>query len=403
MNGALEGIRVLDLSRVLAGPYCTMILGDLGAEVIKIERPGVGDDLRGWGPPFGPTGDSTYFMGVNRNKQGLPVDLRSEAGRETILRLVAESDVLIENFRVGMLDEMGLGYDALKEVNPGLVFCSISGYGQDGPWAKRPGYDVMMQAMGGLMSVTGEPEGDPMRVGVAIVDICTGLYAAIGIVSALQARGRTGVGQRVDLSLLETVLATLPNLTAGYLIAGDEPQRHGTGHPNVTPYGVFPTRDAHIVIAIGNDTGWRRLCQALGAAELADDPRYAENSERMARRGEVETMTAEWCQRYDTEELNELLTAHDVPNGPVNTIPAALAHEQSQALGIVQEFPAGPDAIARMVRSPLNFSADPRTSHLPPPALDPTDLDVLSELGFDDADLERLRRQGAFGPHEADD
>jgi crotonobetainyl-CoA:carnitine CoA-transferase CaiB-like acyl-CoA transferase len=407
MNGALQGIRVLDLSRVLAGPYCTMILGDLGADVIKIERPGVGDDLRGWGPPFGPSGDSTYFLGVNRNKRGLTVDLRSDAGREAILRLAAISDVVVENFRVGMLEGMGLGYDVLKAQNPGLVYCGISGYGHTGPWAKRPGYDVIMQAMGGLMSVTGEPDGRPMRVGVAIVDLCTGLYAAVGILAALQARQRTGLGQRVDLSLLETVLATLPNLTAGYLLAGAEPQRLGTGHPNVTPYGVFPTRDAYIVLAIGNDTHWRRLCDAIAPDDLADDLRNATGGERMERREEVEALIEEWFGQLSADELTERLTAHDVPVGPVKTIPEVLAHEQAMALEIVRSFPmgqpdTGSDSEGPMVRLPLTFSQDQRTSHLPPPPLPARNVEVLRDLGFGSEEVATLERGGAFGPPASD-
>lgn len=397
MNGALEGIRVLDLSRVLAGPYCTMVLGDLGAEVVKVERPGAGDDLRSWGPPFAPNGDSTYFMSVNRNKRSITVDLRTDAGKETIRRLAASSDVLVENFRVGMLDEMGLGYDDLRPENPGLIYCSVSGYGQQGPWAKRPGYDVMMQAMGGLMSVTGEPDGQPMRVAVAIVDLCTGLYAAIGVLAALQARQTTGVGQRVDLSLLETVLATQPNLTAGYLIGGAVPQRLGTGHPNVTPYGVFPTADSHIVLAIGNDAQWRKLCLALGHADVADDPDFADMGQRTDRRVEVEAMVSEWCRAHTTDELTSLLTEHDVPNGPVHTIPEVLAHQQALAMKVVHDFPTSDGATAPMVRSPLGFSADPRESHRPPPSLGADTEQVLAEIGISDDDISRLRRDGAFG------
>jgi crotonobetainyl-CoA:carnitine CoA-transferase CaiB-like acyl-CoA transferase len=397
MNGPLEGVRVLDLSRVLAGPFCTMTLGDLGAEIIKLERPGAGDDLRGWGPPFGPTGDSTYFIGVNRNKRSITVDLARESGRELVRELAARSDVLIENFRVGLLEDMGLGYEDLSNVNPGLVYCTISGFGRTGPWARRPGYDVTIQAFGGLMSVTGEPDGQPMRVGVAIVDLCTGLYAAIGILSALHARERTGRGQRVDLSLLETVLASLPNLTAGYLVADAVPQRLGTGHPNVTPYGIFPTKDGYIVLAIGNDEHWRKLCGSVGAPEMVTDPRYARNNERTDRRDEVEEMVSGWTTSYTTAELTELLIEHDVPHGPVNTIPEVLQHVQTGALGIVQDFPLNVDATAPMVRSPLTFSSDQRSKHLPPAALGTATREVLRDVGLDEEILQRFADGGAFG------
>lgn len=397
MTGTLDGIRVLDLSRVLAGPFCTMTLGDLGAEVIKVERPGVGDDLRNWGPPFGPTGDATYFLAVNRNKHGIAVDLRTTAGRDIIRELAAVSDVVVENFRVGTLDKMGLGYDELSKLNPGLVYCSISGYGQSGPWAGRPGYDVMAQAVGGLMSVTGEPDGQPMRVGIAIVDLCTGLYAAVGILAALQARSRTGRGQRVDLSLLEVVLASLPNLTAGYLIAGDVPQRLGTGHPNVTPYGVFPTRDGYIVIAAGNDGHWKKLCIALKHAEKAADLRYAKNSERMARRNEVEDLVRAWCIEFTTEELSALFTEQDVPHSPVNTIPDILAHFHTEAIGAVREYPLGGEHTGRMVRPPFTFSQDERTTHVPPPSLGEETHEVLKRLGYSDERISELSAEGAFG------
>lgn len=397
MNGSLDGVRVLDLSRVLAGPYCTMLLGDLGAEVIKVERPGQGDDLRSWGPPFGPSGDSTYFLGVNRNKKGVAVDLQTDAGREVVQRLAATCDVMVENFRVGMLDGLGLGYEQLREHNPGLVYCSVTGYGHSGPWASRPGYDVMLQAMGGLMSVTGEPEGQPMRVGVAIVDVCTGLHAAVGILSALQARAHTGRGQRVDLSLLATSLSVLPNLTAGYLIAGETPARLGTGHPNVTPYGVFATADSYVVIAVGTDAHWGRLCTALGHDETAGDSRYAKNSDRMARREEVEGLVRTWCAQHSTDELSVRLTEHDVPHGPVNTIPETLAHDQVRALGIVQDFPVGDGEQAPMVRSPWTFSDHQRDSHLPPPRLGADTTDVLRDLGLAEEEVQRLRVAGAFG------
>jgi crotonobetainyl-CoA:carnitine CoA-transferase CaiB-like acyl-CoA transferase len=397
LNGPLEGIRVLDLSRVLAGPYAAMVLGDLGAEVIKVERPGVGDDLRGWGPPFAPGGESTYFLGVNRNKRGISLDLATEAGRDVVRELAASADVVIENFRVGMLEGMGLGYEDLRAINPGLVYCSISGFGQVGPMAAEPGYDVMVQAMSGLMSVTGEPDGRPMRVGVAIVDLVTGLFSANGILAALQARTRTGVGQRVDLSLLESALAVLPNLTAGYLVAGAEPERFGTGHPNVTPYGVFPTSDGYIVIAVGSDPQWVRLCRALGEPDFADHADFARNADRIANRAEVERIVTGWCMRHDTATLSGLLRAGDVPSGPVLTIPQALELPQVAALGLVGRFPAADGTSVPLVRSPLGFSRDPRSTHLAAPRLDVDTESVLLGLGLDAKAVARWRDEGAFG------
>lgn len=395
MNGPLDGVRVLDLSRVVAGPFGSMLLADLGAEVIKIEQPVVGDDLRRWGPPFAPNGDSTYFYSVNRNKLGATIDLRTEAGRSVVRTLAGRSDVLIENFRVGMLDRLGLGYDALSEINPLLVFCSVSGFGQTGPLASRPGYDVLVQAMSGLMSVTGEPEGRPMRVGVAIVDLCTGLYAAVGILAALQARAVTGVGQRVDLSLLESAVSMLPNLTAGYLIAGEVPSRLGTGHPNVTPYGVFPTSDSHIVLAIGNDAQWARFCAAV---ERRADAVYDKNTQRMEHREKLEELVASWCRDYSLEELSDRLAKHDVPHGPVNSVPQILADPQLQALGLVGEYPLRAAQTGRMVGVPLHFSSDRRTTHLPPPTLGGQTWNTLRAAGFSDPELADLQADGAFGP-----
>jgi crotonobetainyl-CoA:carnitine CoA-transferase CaiB-like acyl-CoA transferase len=397
MNGPLEGLRVLDLSRVLAGPYCTMVLGDLGAEVIKVERPGAGDDLRGWGPPFGPTGDSTYYYAANRNKRGIAIDLATEEGRETVRRIARSSDVVVENFRVGMLDAMGLGLSAMREENPKLVTCSITAYGSEGPWAQRPGYDVMIQAMSGLMSVTGEPDGRPMRVGVAIVDLATGIYAATAILAALRARETSGQGQHVDLSLLESSLAILPNLVAGYLIDGEVPARHGTGHPNATPYGVFETRDSHVVLAIGNDTHWRKLCIALGHPEVADDVRLTRMADRMTHRVEVESNVRDWCAALTSAELSALLTEHDVPHGPVNTVPEILAHEQVVALGLVEDRPLAPGITAPGLRAPFRFSTDERTEHLPPPAVGADTDAILSGLGFSPAEIDALRAAGALG------
>jgi crotonobetainyl-CoA:carnitine CoA-transferase CaiB-like acyl-CoA transferase len=394
MTGPLIGIRVLDLSRVLAGPFCTMILADLGADVMKVERPGVGDDLRSWGPPFTSDGTSTYYIGVNRNKRSIGIDLRTAAGREAVRLLAARSDVMIENFRVGALDAMGIGAEALQEVNPGLVCCRISGYGRQGPWAEHPGYDVLIQAFSGLMSVTGEPDAEPTRVGVAVVDLTTGLYAAVGILAALQERSRTGKGQVVDLSLLETSLSLLPNLTSAYLLAGATPQRFGNGHPNVTPYGVYPSRDGHVVIAVGNDEQWTRLCAALDLD--GDDVRYRRNDDRIAWREDVEDLVSTATRARTTQELVDAFTAHSVPHGPVNTVPEVLNHPQVKAIDAIAKF-GSPGTAVEGVRSPLSFSAGRRQESMSAPALGADTADVMRAVGLSEAEIQRLARDGAFG------
>jgi len=395
---ALEGIRVLDFSRVLAGPYCTMVLGDLGADIVKVERDGVGDDLRQWGPPFTPDGESTYFLSVNRNKRSVVLDLKTESGRDLALKLVRQSDVLVENFRPGVMEAVGLGYEQLKQINPRLVYCSITGYGTTGPLADRPGYDVITQGMGGLMSVTGEPEGVPTRVGVAIIDVATGLYSAIAILGALQSRTRTGQGQRVDLSLLETCLAVMPNLTAGYLLAGVKPERLGNGHPNAVPYRVFSTNDGNVTLAVGNDGQWQRLCKAVGRPELAADPRYAENHARIVRRAEVEELVTGWFRQKSTDEWVELLSRVEVPCGPIYTVDRILADPQIEALGTIKTVAHPTSGPLRVVGSPFHLSKDDTGPHLPPPLLGEHTVAVLKELfAVSDADLRGLQQAGAFG------
>jgi glutaryl-CoA transferase len=377
----LDGVRVLDLSRVLAGPFCTMTLGDLGADVIKVERPGVGDDLRHWGPPFTPDGHSIYFLAVNRNKRSVTIDLKAEAGRKLLIDLARRSDVVVENFRHGDMERFGLGYETLAEDNPGLVYCSISGFGQTGPLCERPGYDVLMQAFSGLMSVTGEPDGGPQRVGVAIVDIVTGLYSALAIVSALQARTATGRGRRVDVSLLDAVLASLPNLTSGYLNAGAVPRRHGNRHPNAAPYGVFATSDGHLSLAVGNDDQWARLCVAMGGPELAADPRFAKNAARVERsEGALDDVVTGWFRRYTTDELAKLLAEHGVPHSPIHSIPEVLAHPQIDAIGSVIDFETAAYGSLRLVGSPILDGGVRAAVRRPPPLLGEHTDEVLAEV-----------------------
>ncbi len=404
MSRALEGVRVLDFSRVLAGPYCAMILADLGAEVVKVERPGPGDDLRGWGPPFTPDGESTYFLSVNRNKRSVTLDLKSEAGRRVAERLAAKSDVVLENFQPGVMESFGLGYEELKEINPRLVYCSITGYGRAGPLKDRPGYDIVIQSMGGLMSVTGEPQGLPMRVGVAIVDLVTGLYSAIGILGALQSRALHGHGQRVDLSLLESCLSVMPNLTAGYLMAGAKPARLGNGHPNAVPYKTFATKDGHLTLAIGNDGQWRQLCGAAGHPELANDPRYAKNQARVAGREEVDELVSGWLAQKTSAEWMKLLASAAVPCGPVYTIDRILAHPQVAALDLLKTMAHPTGGSLRVVGAPFHFSDDDTEPYLPPPLLGGHTRAVLKEvLGKSEADLDDLANRGAFGVGVAKD
>ena len=398
MSRALEGIRVLDFTHVLSGPYCTMILSDLGADVIKVERVGSGDDLRHWGPPFTADGESTYFLSVNRNKRSVVLDLKSPAGRDLTLKLARKSDVVLENFRSGVMESLGLGYARLNEVNPRLVYGAITGYGTAGPLADRPGYDVIAQGMSGIMSVTGEPEGTPMRVGVAIVDLVTGLYLAIAILGALQSRNRSGKGQRVDLSLLESSLSIMPNLTAGFLMAGAKPVRHGNGHPNIVPYKIFPTKDGNVTLAVGNDVQWKRLCEAVGQPQLASDPRYAQNQARIARRAEVEALVTEWFRQKGTDEWVDLLAQKEVPCGPVYTVDRILSDPLVAGLGILKTLAHPTSGTLRVVGSPFHLSEDDTEPYGPPPLLgEHTDAVLKEVLSLDDADLQALRQQGAFG------
>jgi formyl-CoA transferase len=398
MSRPLDGIRVLDLSRVLAGPYCTMVLGDLGADIVKVERADVGDDLRQWGPPFMPDGESTYFLSVNRNKRSIALDLKTAQGRKLAARLARECDVVVENFRPGVMHSLGLGYEQLKEDHPRLVYCSITGHGAAGPLSDRPGYDVITQGMSGLMSVTGEPDGMPMRVGVAVVDIVTGLYSAVAILGALQSRERSGKGQRVDLSLLESALSLMPNLTAGYLLAGVKPERLGNGHPNAVPYKVFATRDGHVTLAVGNNAQWARLCRAVGHPELAEDVRYAENSARIARRAEVEEMVTGWFARKTTDEWVELLSQLEVPCGAINTLDRILAHPQISALGLLKNLIHATSGALRVVGAPFHLSADETDPLLPPPLLGEHTAAVLKQvLSLDDGQIRELQAAGVFG------
>lgn len=400
----LDGVKVLDLSRVLAGPWCTQILGDFGADVLKVEQPGSGDDTRGWGPPYmtpepgeGGHGRSAYYLSCNRNKRSLAIDIANPEGAALVRRLAAQADVLVENFKLGGLARYGLDYPALHAVNPRLIYCSITGFGQTGPYADRPGYDFVAQAMGGLMSITGDPDGPPTKPGVAIADVSTGMYAAVSVLLALRHAERTGVGQHIDCSLLDTQIAMLANQALTYLVSGHSPGRMGNWHPTVVPYGVFNTKDSPLVIAVGNDRQFRALCEVIGVPELADDPRYALNRDRVLNRIDLESKLQQILSRFTTTELQDALPAAGVPSGPVNTIEQAFKDPFSDARGVVQYFERNDGMRIPAVAFPSKFSETPACYERAPPMLGADTAEVLSEwLGLTEAQLRSLQQGGVI-------
>jgi crotonobetainyl-CoA:carnitine CoA-transferase CaiB-like acyl-CoA transferase len=371
-RGPLDGLRVLDLSRVLAGPLCTMVLGDLGAQVIKVERPGSGDDTRTWGPPWsqGPDGrEAAYYLCVNRNKRSVAADLKSQEGRDLVRRLAREADVVVENFAPGMLDGWGLGYDDLSRENPGLVFCSITGYGSDGPEAGRPGYDFAVQARAGWMAVTGDPSGAPTKAGVAIVDVLTGQNAAVAILAALRERDRSGQGQRVEVALFDSAVAGLVNVTQAALVTGNEPRRWGNAHPTIVPYQAFDGSDRAFVVAVGNDAQWRSLCAAIGADELEADARLATNPGRIEHRGEVVGALADRFRTRPAAEWLGRMEAAGVPCAPVQSVGEALADRVLTERDGVWPMEGATYGAVDTVASPLRLSRTPAALRDPAPAL----------------------------------
>ena len=402
MTDSLSHIRVLDLSRVLAGPWATQALGDLGAEIIKIERPGSGDDTRAWGPPFvAADGDAAYFLCANRNKKSVTVDFTTPRGQDIIRGLAANCDVLVENFKVGGLAAYGLDHESLRKLNPRLVYCSITGFGQTGPYAARPGYDFLVQAMGGLMSVTGRKAGEagagPQKAGVALTDILTGLYAVIGILAALTDRDRTGLGQYIDVALFDVQVASLANQAANYLVGGTPPGRLGHAHPNIVPYQDFPTLDGDMVIAVGNDAQFRRLCCELEVPALGLDPRYARNEDRVANRDALVAALAAATRRATTAHWVQRLESARVPCGPINAIDAVFADPQVRARGMLFALPhAAADAVP-LVANPLRLSRSPVSYRLAPPALGADTREVLEHLlGLEGAELDALAAAGTI-------
>lgn len=392
LPGPLDGVKVLDLTRVLAGPYCTMFLGDLGAEVVKIEQPDVGDDTRGWGPPF-LGGESAYFLCVNRNKKSLAINLKTDHGIELLRRLAKGADVLVENFRPGTLERLGLGEKELRALNPRLVYASLSGFGADGPMRDAPGYDLIVQAWGGLMSITGMPDGEPTKVGVAIVDLVAGLMLGKSIVAALFARDRIGVGQKIDTSLLEAEVACLINVGANYLAEGNVPRRWGNAHPNIVPYQSFKTKDGYLVLGVASEGIWHRFGEAIGRTNLTDDARFAKNARRVEHRAELIAILSEIFLKQPTESWIERLNQAGVPCAPVQTVDQVFGATQvieRKMLVEVEHPTAGP---VRMAGLPVKFSQTPASVRLAPPLLGQHTGEILKEwLGMSGAEIQELKR-----------
>jgi len=405
MPGPLDGIRVLDLTRVLAGPWAAQNLADLGAEVIKLERPKKGDDARAFGPPWlkdaqgRDTGESAYFACANRGKKSLTLDLAHPKGQAIARALAAKSDVLLENFKFGDLDRYGLGYAQLKELNPGLVYCSVTGFGHTGPWRERPGYDFMIQGMGGLMSITGErddrPGGGPQKAGIPIADLITGMYASIAVCAALAHRAKSGAGQHLDLALLDSLVAVLANQGANYLATGEPPGRLGNDHPNIAPYQVFRTADGSLILACGNDNLFRKFCEVAGCGSLPDDARFATNGKRVANRVELTRLLSEIFLRRTTREWIAGLEAAGVPCGPINDLKQVFAEPQAVARGLKMELAHPTAGKVSLVRSPMRFSATAVEHGVPPPTLGQHTDEVLRDLlQKSTSDIARLRAEG---------
>ncbi|MEP7099896.1 MAG: CaiB/BaiF CoA-transferase family protein [Burkholderiales bacterium] len=402
----LAGVRVLDLSRVLAGPWCTQTLADLGADVIKVERPGSGDDTRGWGPPFlkdeagNDTTDAAYYLGTNRNKRSITVDIAKPAGQALIRKIALQSDVFVENYKVGDMARYGLDFASLHALNPRLVYCSVTGFGQTGPYRERAGYDYAIQGMGGLMSVTGPSRaeiaddasgGGPQKVGVAVADLFTGMYAATAVLAALRHRDLTGEGQAIDMALLDTQVAMLANLGAAYLTTGIAPQRVGNAHQNIVPYQVFEVADGHMIVAVGNDGQFAKFCAVGGQPELAQDPRFSRNADRVRHRATLVPLLAAMMKARTRRDWLESLEAAKVPCGPINDLAEAFADPHVQERGMTVQMPHPAAGSVRLVASPMKFSATPVQYRRPPPLLGEHTTELLREFGLGDVEIAALR------------
>ena len=394
--GPLSGLRVLDLTRVLAGPTCTQMLGDLGAEVIKIERPEAGDDTRGFAPPFVPnTKESAYFVGVNRNKKSVTLDIAKPEGQAIIHKLLEHCDILVENFKVGALAKYGLGYEQLAKTHPRLIYCSITGFGQTGPYAPRPGYDALIQAMGGVMSLTGEPNGSPQKVGVPVADLFAGLYGCIGILAAVNHRNSAGQGQQIDIGMLDTHVAWLANQGMNYLATGENPVRLGNQHPNIAPYQEFPTKDGYLILAVGNDPTFERFCKAFGQEALLADPRFATNPIRVQNRQLVTDTLTPVMKSKTTAEWIDALEALKIGCGPINTLEQVFADPHVQAREMVVEMAHGSGETVKVIANPVKLSATPPSYRSAPPVLGEHTEEVLaSVLKMSTSDIAALREKG---------
>ena len=410
-NGPLTGLRVLDLSRILAGPTCTQLLGDMGADIIKIERPVQGDDTRGWGPPFvqdregRDTRESAYYLSANRNKSSLALDITSTEGQAIVRELAEKCDILVENFKVGGLAKYGLDYDTLKTVNPSLIYCSITGFGQTGPYADQAGYDFLIQGMGGIMSITGEPAergGAPTKVGVGIADVMCGMYASSAILAALHARQHTGRGQHIDIALLDSQIAWLVNQGVAHLVSGQTPQPLGNGHPTIVPYETFPASDQHFILAVGNDNQFRKFCSLAGCEELADNPDYATNANRVRNRDALVPLVAEVTGTRTAQEWIDLLSANAVPCGPVNDIAQVFADPSTTERGmkITLAHAASAQGSVDLIGNPINYSDTAVTYRKAPPELGEHSAEVLrTVLNKSDDEIAELAEKGTIGLH----